>query len=362
MEYTSARWLSELDMEDPIFNHQCELDSLDDFTTQQIAATLGDDFLNSLSAESNSSFPAMNPRSSSTATFSGSSMEASQAMVESPPKLSTPEAASPPILISYGNLNSLANPQQFNGNLVDIMNSEDEGVFPGNMTLPSDPMIAQGSFMVDQYHVTKAGQGTKRTSTATRSPSQSRDHIIAERKRREKLSERFIALSAIIPGLKKMDKTSVLGEAIKYVKLLQEQVKTLEEKTVKKTMESVVVVKKSRLLVDDESCTSDENMTGCSDELLPEIEARVSDTHVLLRIHCEKRKGVLVKTLAEIERLRLTVVNSNVMPFASSALVLTIVAKMENEFCMTVKDLVKDLRSAFLQFMRKEEDPSSVRA
>ncbi|KAK1316994.1 Transcription factor bHLH25 [Acorus calamus] len=29
------------------------------------------------------------------------------------------------------------------------------------------------------------------------------DHIIAERKRREKLSQRFIALSAIIPGLKK---------------------------------------------------------------------------------------------------------------------------------------------------------------
>lgn len=34
------------------------------------------------------------------------------------------------------------------------------------------------------------------------SPAQ--DHILAERKRREKLSQRFIALSALVPGLKKV--------------------------------------------------------------------------------------------------------------------------------------------------------------
>lgn len=30
------------------------------------------------------------------------------------------------------------------------------------------------------------------------------DHVLAERKRREKLSQRFIALSALLPGLKKV--------------------------------------------------------------------------------------------------------------------------------------------------------------
>ncbi|KAK9144144.1 hypothetical protein Sjap_004047 [Stephania japonica] len=49
-------------------------------------------------------------------------------------------------------------------------------------------------------------------------PHASQDHIIAERKRREKLSQCFIALSAIVPNLKKMDKASVLGDAIKYMK------------------------------------------------------------------------------------------------------------------------------------------------
>lgn len=41
----------------------------------------------------------------------------------------------------------------------------------------------------------------------SRGVSQARDHIIAERRRREKLTQRFIALSTLVPGLKKV-KTS----------------------------------------------------------------------------------------------------------------------------------------------------------
>lgn len=40
--------------------------------------------------------------------------------------------------------------------------------------------------------------------TITRNSIQAQDHVMAERKRREKLSQRFIALSAILPGLKKV--------------------------------------------------------------------------------------------------------------------------------------------------------------
>ncbi|CAM8889722.1 unnamed protein product [Rhodiola kirilowii] len=48
------------------------------------------------------------------------------------------------------------------------------------------------------------------------------DHVVAERKRREKLNQRFIALSALVPNLKKMDKASVLAGAVRYLKELQE--------------------------------------------------------------------------------------------------------------------------------------------
>lgn len=50
------------------------------------------------------------------------------------------------------------------------------------------------------------GRGTirKTCSPATRSPLLAKEHVLAERKRREKLSEKFIALSVLLPGLKKV--------------------------------------------------------------------------------------------------------------------------------------------------------------
>ncbi|KAI9089535.1 hypothetical protein K1719_029140 [Acacia pycnantha] len=68
----------------------------------------------------------------------------------------------------------------------------------------------------------KAHQKTKKS----RSSSETLDHIImSERKRRQELSEKFIALSATIPGLEKIDKSSVLSEAIDYLKKLKERVR-----------------------------------------------------------------------------------------------------------------------------------------
>ncbi|KAE9449539.1 hypothetical protein C3L33_18557, partial [Rhododendron williamsianum] len=213
-------------------------------------------------------------------------------------------------ILSFGNSgnNPTENPQQV------PMNLEDEVV--------SSFLISQqrSSFVNHEEGITKSGRlGMKRKSSGSSSSnpsprSHTYDHIIAERKRREQLTQLFVALSGIVPGLKKMDKTSVLGETVKYLKQLQERVKKLEEQPAKqKTMESVVLVKKSQLSFGDESCTSDEKFTGGSNiKPLPEIEARVCNKDVLLRIHCEKHKGVLAKLLLELEKLDLVVVNTSV--------------------------------------------------
>ncbi|XP_074578366.1 transcription factor bHLH25-like isoform X2 [Curcuma longa] len=193
-------------------------------------------------------------------------------------------------------------------------------------------------------------------SRAAKKPSHSnKEHIIAERKRREKLNQRFIALSAIVPGLKKMDKTSVLSDAIKYLKQLQEKVKSLEEQAAGKTAESGSVrVKKSHLCGDDDddshsSCSCDDDDDDSDESALPEIEAKISDSTILVKIHCEKHKGVLVKALSEIESIHLSVVNTSVMLFTTSSLDITVMAQIEEEFDMTAKEVVKKLSSAFRQ-------------
>lgn len=56
----------------------------------------------------------------------------------------------------------------------------------------------------DQRKAELIRKGTKRAQPLSRSQSNAQDHILAERKRREKLTERFVALSALVPGLKKV--------------------------------------------------------------------------------------------------------------------------------------------------------------
>ncbi|KAI9089031.1 hypothetical protein K1719_029310 [Acacia pycnantha] len=191
----------------------------------------------------------------------------------------------------------------------------------------------------------------KETATIARNPILAQDHVMAERKRREKLSQRFIALSAILPGLKKMDKASVLGDAINYVKQLEGRVKSLEEQLTKKAVETAVFVNRSVLYADDNGSSSDENSKSVSDQSLPEIEAKVSGKDVLIRIHCDKQNGCCATILSRLQHLNLTVQSSSFLPFGDTSLDITIVAEMNKEESVTAKDILRSLRQGLGQLI-----------
>ncbi|KAJ1415462.1 Myc-type, basic helix-loop-helix [Sesbania bispinosa] len=179
-----------------------------------------------------------------------------------------------------------------------------------------------------------------RKSKRCRSSSQIQDHIIAERKRRENLTKLFIALSAVIPGLKRMDKASIIKKAIDYVKCLQNRVKDLEEQSKKRKTESMVCFKddKSNRVV---AVANDPEAM----KRFPNIEARVSAKDVLIVVMCEKQKDIALKLLAKLQAHNLSVVCSNVLPFGNSTLnIITIVAQVDHEdFSMTMDALVKNV-------------------
>ncbi|KAK3149749.1 hypothetical protein QOZ80_3AG0222130 [Eleusine coracana subsp. coracana] len=184
-------------------------------------------------------------------------------------------------------------------------------------------------------------------------------HILAERKRREKINQRFIELSTVIPSLKKMDKATILSDATRYLKELQEKLKAHEDDHRK--IQSSVPTKKPRITVPDDKDGGSPSYvadvpTGTSGAL-PEIEARISEGNVMVRIHCEDVKGSLVRLFAEVEELHLSIVHANAMPFSASTLIIHIMAEVEESFSnTTAHDIVGRLSCALKQHSRNSKE------
>ncbi|KAL8117848.1 hypothetical protein AgCh_015663 [Apium graveolens] len=205
------------------------------------------------------------------------------------------------------------------------------------------------------YHGFDISQENNTAIPVKRTPLQAQDHVLAERKRRERLTQRFIALSSLVPGLKKMDKASVLEDATNYIKHLEERVKTLEEKTVASNAknQAVVSLKRSRKHLDEESSSSNEDSECFPRESFPEIEVRMSEGNVMFRVQSKNIAGLAVKLFSKIEKLHMTIISSSVMPFSNSSLLITIISQMDSEFHMSANDLVKTLQLTILDLKSK---------
>ncbi|CAN6284486.1 unnamed protein product [Urochloa humidicola] len=177
--------------------------------------------------------------------------------------------------------------------------------------------------------------------------SYAQDHIIAERKRRETINKRFIELSAVIPGLKKMDKATILADAARYVKDLQEKLNALEADS---GTETVVMVKRPCHADATTEESSPLEAPASARKQLPDIDAWLSGNTMMVRILCANGKRVVVRVLAEVEGLHLNIVDANITPFlASTLIVVTVTAKAEPGFTVTVEEVIGRITSGLLQ-------------
>ncbi|KAJ0558259.1 putative transcription factor bHLH family [Helianthus annuus] len=69
---------------------------------------------------------------------------------------------------------------------------------------------------------------TKKPAKKKKGKNLAMNHVEAERQRRENLNKRFYALRSVVPNVSKMDKASLLADAVCYINELKQKVDELE--------------------------------------------------------------------------------------------------------------------------------------
>ncbi|KAM0946743.1 putative transcription factor bHLH family [Dioscorea sansibarensis] len=185
---------------------------------------------------------------------------------------------------------------------------------PATSTSPSlKKEVAGLSSSVDSDHLDSDGglmTGRRLTKKRGRKPGTGREtpvnHVEAERQRREKLNHRFYTLRSVVPNVSRMDKASLLADAVSYIKELKGRVEELEMEAEKMKKEIVVVDKAS---TDGGATTTTTTSTIISDSSMVggtmEMEVRVAGSgEAVIRVKSENVNhpaARLMETLKEME-------------------------------------------------------------
>ncbi|CAL5069337.1 unnamed protein product [Urochloa decumbens] len=159
-------------------------------------------------------------------------------------------------------------------------------------------------------------------ATRTNQESGVKNHVMSERKRREKLNEMFLVLKSLVPSIHKVDKASILAETIAYLKELQQRVQELEssrepaiisrpsetrvtrrhnDETVRKKVSAGTKRKGSEL-----ECGMERDL---SKDSTSNVTVTVSDKDVLLEVQCRWEELLMTRVFDAIKSLHLDVLS-----------------------------------------------------
>ncbi|KAH8965730.1 hypothetical protein BDL97_04G131600 [Sphagnum fallax] len=202
-----------------------------------------------------------------------------------------------------------------------------------------------------------------------RKPANNREeplnHVEAERQRREKLNQRFYALRAVVPNVSKMDKASLLGDAITYINELQSKLEEVEfqlkelqgqaNTSSERPQESVFPTgreqtgnstKESLSSQGVRSSNSTSVMGTYFSKRAPDISVHILGDKAMIRLNCLRDTYSMANLMMSLQELRLEVQHANTST-VEDALLHIIIVRMEGTATLTEEQLSAALRKAY---------------
>ncbi|XP_062209790.1 transcription factor BHLH3-like [Phragmites australis] len=178
-------------------------------------------------------------------------------------------------------------------NILEEETSGDKGLYGGG---GSPTFVFGGGAGESSEMGIRAVGGAHHRSKLHGTPSK---NLMAERRRRKRLNDRLSMLRSIVPKISKMDRTSILGDTIDYVKELTERIKVLEEE-IGASPEDLNLLNTLK----DSSNSNNEMMVRNSTKF--DVEKRGNGS-TRIEICCPANPGVLLSTVSALEVLGLEI-------------------------------------------------------
>lgn len=195
----------------------------------------------------------------------------------------------------------------------------------------------------DPAKTQKAGSGKKRGRKPLAGRDRPINHVEAERQRREKLNSKFYALRAVVPHVSKMDKASLLGDAVSYINDLKTK---LEE------FESQVVMSQKNAPPEQYNGSSTSTISDVGDEATTistndEVDVKLVGNDAMIRVQCKNTNHPGAKLMDALRQLELQVNHASMSTF-DNLMLLDVVIKVPSEGCLRTEDALKQaIRSSF---------------